>query len=64
EEYEAGIRKEYSFYADEAYYPVRAWVLERFLAKEHIYHTEKFRNKYEAKARENLAELIKIIKKN
>lgn len=57
-DYEAGIRKEYSFYTDEAYYPVRVWVLESFLARPFIYHTEKFREEYEEKARGNLKVLI------
>lgn len=61
-EYEGGIRKEYLFYTDEAYYPVRIWVLERFISKEHLFRTELFRSRYEAKARKNLGILIKRLK--
>lgn len=48
------IRKEYSHVPDEIFYPERKKVLKKFLDREHIYYTDHFRQKYEAKAKENL----------
>lgn len=50
------IRKEYKIYPDLLYKPGRRKVLEHFLAMEHIFKTEIFRNKYEAAARKNIKE--------
>ncbi|HKK74861.1 MAG TPA: hypothetical protein VJ953_07315 [Saprospiraceae bacterium] len=54
--YAQNIRKEYRNYPDEVYYPGRKQVLERLLAKEYLYQTEIFRERYEEKARENILE--------
>ncbi len=53
-QYDLDIRQEYWFYPDEVYIPGRKQVLEGFLAKEHIFQTDFFREKYEDIARENL----------
>lgn len=57
-EYEKGIRKEYSNYEDKVYKLERIKVLKSFLARESIYQTEYFRNKYEKIARTNIQNLI------
>lgn len=57
-DYDAGIRKEYSYIPEEAYLQRRKRLLNGFLAKPCIYHTKEFRDKYEEKARENLKALI------
>ncbi|HII15651.1 MAG TPA: N-methyl-D-aspartate receptor NMDAR2C subunit [Nanoarchaeota archaeon] len=57
-EYDRAIRQEYSFVPEGAYLQRRKKVLEGFLARQFIYHTDKFREKYEQKARANLKMLI------
>lgn len=52
--YAAGIRQEYAHVPDEAYRAGRAGVLERFLARPRIYHTEMMFIEGEAAARRNL----------
>lgn len=54
DEYEANIRKEYSYYNDKKFNAGRKHVLEKFLEREQIYYTDFFRDKYEEKARANL----------
>ena len=56
--YEQEIRKEYSFVPAKTFYSIRKGILERFLARENIYYTEFFRNKYQAQARINLQRAI------
>jgi pantetheine-phosphate adenylyltransferase/dephospho-CoA kinase len=54
-EYEKGIREEYKHVPDMLFNPIRKRLLQKvFLAREHIYSTEFFRNKYEVQARKNL----------
>ena len=53
--YEAAVRREYGWVEEEAWRAGRAAVLEKFLARPHIFHTEAFRQRFEAQARENLA---------
>lgn len=52
------IRAEYSWVPDAAYRAGRSTILEGFLNRPRIYHTEYFFNKYEAQARENLQRAI------
>ena len=54
DEYEAQIRREYSWVSEEAFRQGRAAILERFLARGRLYNTDYFRGKYEKRARENL----------
>ena len=56
--YEDQIRFEYSFVPIAAYKAARANILQGFLAREHLYFTDHFRNQWEAKARDNLARSI------
>jgi len=57
--YEQGIRNEYALVEPEAFNVGRSAVLIKFLGRPAIYLTEKFSQKYEAKARENLNESLK-----
>jgi predicted metal-dependent HD superfamily phosphohydrolase len=57
--YEEGIRREYDFVAEQVYQDKRRAVLTTFLAKEIIYHTDHFRQKYEHAARKNIFKLLR-----
>jgi predicted metal-dependent HD superfamily phosphohydrolase len=56
--YAAAIRREYAWVADEDYRAGRAAVLERFLARPHLYFTDFARREWEPRARANLAREI------
>lgn len=59
--HEAAIRQEYAAaIADAAYRSGRADVLERFLARDHLYFSNHFRDRREAQARRNLAESLAV----
>ncbi|AZA79782.1 hypothetical protein EG347_20985 [Chryseobacterium sp. G0186] len=55
------IRKEYSIYPDLLYKPGRKKVLKHFLELTSIFKTEYFKEKYEAKARENIARELQLL---
>ena len=57
--YEKEIRSEFNFVPAKTFYSVRGGILAGFLKKDNIYHTEFFRNKYEAQARINLENILK-----
>lgn len=52
--YAAGVREEFRRFPGFLYRPGRRRALKGLLAGEHVYHTEFFRRRYEAVARENL----------
>lgn len=54
DEYAKAIRREYSFVSDEDYKSGRRRVLQNFLKRETIYFTDILREKFEAKARQNI----------
>lgn len=54
-EYTKKIRKEYSIYPDFLYKPGRKKVLRHFLELESIFKTSEFIDRYELKAKENIA---------
>lgn len=60
--YERNIRKEYAFVPEETFRTVRANILERFLGREHIYETQLFRDRLDARARINLARAIRTLR--
>lgn len=59
--YSDGIRLEYGFIPDFAYYTGRLKILEKLYNREYIYYTEYFRNLYEVSAKNNLKDEIKWI---
>jgi predicted metal-dependent HD superfamily phosphohydrolase len=58
DEYEAQIRREYAFAPDKAFRPGRAAILRKFLGRPSIFSTVHFRERYEARARANLARSV------
>ena len=58
-EYEQQIRKEYDWVAAEVFATKRAEILQKFLARPRIYHTEMFFQKLEVQARINLGDSIR-----
>lgn len=52
--YEAAVRREYDWVCEADWRTGRCAVLQGFLSREHIFHTDIFRAAYEAKARQNL----------
>jgi predicted metal-dependent HD superfamily phosphohydrolase len=56
EAYTHQVRREYRIYPDKIYYPGRKQFLQHCLQAEHIFQTPVFRDRYEAKARENMAQ--------
>ena len=63
-EYEEQIRHEYAWVSDAVFASKRAEILERFLSRDQIYATDWFRNKYERRARRNLAASISNLRKS
>lgn len=60
-EYTKNIRKEYSIYPDFLYKPGRKKVLKHFMELESIFKTDHFKEKYEAQAKENIAEELQLL---
>lgn len=56
--YEAAVRREYAWVDNKAWRIGRAAVLRKFLARPAIFHTEAFRQRFEAVARNNIARSI------
>jgi len=56
--YEAAVRREYDWVDEPAWRSGRAAVLQRFINRPAIFHTETFRRHYEQQARENIARSI------
>lgn len=58
----AAIRREYAAIADRVFYPARLEIIERFLARPHLYATALYREKREKQARTNLEAHIADLK--
>jgi predicted metal-dependent HD superfamily phosphohydrolase len=56
--YESKIRREYQEVSEAAYREGRALILESFLLRETVFRRPKFRERYEAQARDNLSRSI------
>ncbi|MEP9388233.1 hypothetical protein [Mesorhizobium sp. KR9-304] len=56
--YEAAVRREYAWVDDKAWRTGRTAVLRKFLARPAIFHTQAFRQRFEAEARKNIARSI------
>lgn len=54
-EYDAQIRREYAFVDDARYLAARRAVLTGFLARPRLYHSDVLHERFEARARANLA---------
>jgi len=61
-EYEEQIRQEYDWVPAAIFASKRAEILESFLARKFIFHTDFFRDKYETSARRNLRASINRLK--
>jgi predicted metal-dependent HD superfamily phosphohydrolase len=61
-EYEEQIRQEYAWVPDSVFASRRAEILERFLARNQIFMTKLFRDKYESCARRNLEASVTKLK--
>jgi predicted metal-dependent HD superfamily phosphohydrolase len=59
-DYYQKIRKEYGIYPDFMYNPGRKKVLQHFLEMPYIYKTKVFRAQFEAQARENIEQELKL----
>lgn len=53
--YEQAVRREYQWVDEPMWRAGRAAVLEGFLARPHIFHSEEFRRRFETQARHNMA---------
>lgn len=56
--YEAAVRREYAWVAEPLWVAGRGAVLKTFLEREHIFHTDIFRSRFEEPARKNLKRSI------
>ncbi|HTR43890.1 MAG TPA: N-methyl-D-aspartate receptor NMDAR2C subunit [Pseudomonadales bacterium] len=61
-QYEEQIRQEYAWVTPEIFGSKRAEILERFLAREHVFSTDWFRRRFEKQARKNLDASIRKLK--
>jgi predicted metal-dependent HD superfamily phosphohydrolase len=61
--YEEQIRREYEWVPEEAYRPGRIRILRGFLDRPYVYHTLRFRDRFEEQARANLRRSIEKLRK-
>jgi predicted metal-dependent HD superfamily phosphohydrolase len=61
EAYERAVRREYAHVADDAFRAGRAAVLRNFLSRPRLYATDYFADRYEMKARQNLARSLSAL---
>lgn len=59
--FEAAIRQEYAWVSEEVFRAKRAEILQGFLDRPSIYHTQAFRGRYELQARANLTTAIRAL---
>ena len=59
--YEQAIRREYGWVEEPMWRVGRGAVLRNFLARQHIFHTDEFRQRFEQKARRNMARSLKSL---
>lgn len=63
QQYAACIRKEYTHLEDAVFFPGRAQVLSRFLARPQLFYSQHFQKLYEDQARSNLEQELLDLKK-
>ena len=61
-EYEVQIRQEYAWVSASVFASKRAEILEGFLARPRLFHTDMFHDRYEQRARKNLESSISRLK--
>jgi len=59
--YENAVRREYGWVDDTSWRTGRGAVLRNFLARPHIFHTQAFRQRFEAQARVNIERSVKAL---
>ncbi|RWP19191.1 MAG: hypothetical protein EOR00_08740 [Mesorhizobium sp.] len=59
--YEQAVRREYGWVEEPNWRAGRSAVLKSFLARPHIFHTEEFRQRFEAQARQNMARSLEAL---
>ncbi|RWB02584.1 hypothetical protein [Mesorhizobium sp.] len=61
DDYEQAVRREYGWVEEPMWRAGRSAVLKGFLARPHIFHTEEFRQRFEAQARQNMARSLEAL---
>ncbi|MGX5846728.1 HD domain-containing protein [Mesorhizobium sp. PL10] len=61
DDYERAVRQEYAWVEEPMWRAGRSAVLKSFLARDHIFHTEEFRRRFEPQARQNIARSIETL---
>ncbi|WP_054313101.1 hypothetical protein [Mesorhizobium sp. 1M-11] len=59
--YEAAVRREYAWVEEPLWIAGRGAVLKTFLEREHIFHTDIFRSRFEEQARKNLRRSVDVL---
>ena len=59
--YERAVRREYGWVEEPMWRAGRGAVLKGFLARDHIFHTHEFRQRFEPQARQNIARSIEAL---
>ena len=59
--YERAVRREYAWVEEPMWRAGRGAVLKSFLARDHIFHTDEFRRRFEPQARQNIARSIEAL---
>ncbi|TIP80142.1 MAG: hypothetical protein E5X63_32365 [Mesorhizobium sp.] len=59
--YEQAVRREYGWVEEPMWRAGRSAVLKNFLARPHIFHTEEFRQRFEPRARQNMARSLEAL---
>ncbi len=59
--YERAVRLEYAWVEEPMWRAGRGAVLKTFLARDHIFHTDEFRQRFEPQARQNIARSIQAL---
>ncbi|ESZ48173.1 hypothetical protein NKI96_11520 [Mesorhizobium sp. M0292] len=60
--YEQAVRREYDWVEEPMWRAGRGAILKTFLARQHIFHTQEFRHRFEPQARQNLARSLETLK--
>ncbi|ESX16392.1 hypothetical protein [Mesorhizobium sp. LSJC264A00] len=60
--YEQAVRREYGWVEEPMWRAGRGAILKTFLARQHIFHSQEFRQRFEPQARQNLARSLETLK--